>query len=287
LALCQDVLEQNTKKLSISLQSDLLLLFCFIYVWTQNSNSPKILSCINHHQALRKEKSWLATRIFTRNSEKTARLQVTSGAKQHPLALSPIKIKTKHPLVEYRKEELVPKHTWNPEHFCGEDSKFPISKAHETVVTFNIAAKSFNYFIYIPRKSMVAQRQPPYRFCITTISWRRTQTKASNALGQPHHVILLIQILLAEDFVQHVHKTGSKKQLIKFRRNPNPFVITRWCRTCYMILSGPSHLRTDCQILSITLQLSPPFNSPFSMTSQKENTPSLRFCCFFGTLTLL
>jgi hypothetical protein len=128
---------------------------------------------------------------------------------------------------------------------------------------------------------MVAQRQPPYRFCITTISRRRTQTKASNAPGQPHHVILLIQILLAEDFVQHVHKTGSKKQLIKFLWNPNPFVITRWCRTCYMILSGPSHLRTDCQILSISLQLSPPFNSPFSMTSQKENTPSLRIFFFF------
>jgi hypothetical protein len=52
-----------------------------------------------------------------------------------------------------------------------------------------------------------------------------------------------------------VHKTGSKKQLIKFLWNPNPFVITRWCRTCYMILSGPSHLRTDCQILSISLPL--------------------------------
>jgi hypothetical protein len=78
-----------------------------------------------------------------------------------------------------------------------------------------------------------------------------------------------------------VHKTGSKKQLIKFLWNPNPFVITRWCRTCYMILSGPSHLRTDCQILSISLQLSPPFNSPFSMTSQKENTPSLRIFFFF------
>jgi len=161
--------------------------------------------------------------------------------------------------VEYRKEELVPEHTWNPEHFCGEDSKFLISKAHETVVTFNIAAKSFNYFIYIPRKSMVAQRQPPYRFCITTISRRRTQTKASNAPGQPHHVILLIQILLAEDFVQHVHKTGSKKQLIKFLWNPNPFVITRWCRTCYMILSGPS---PSPNRLPDTIHLTPPFLWP-------------------------
>lgn len=78
-----------------------------------------------------------------------------------------------------------------------------------------------------------------YRFCITTISWRRTQTKASNAPGQPHQVILLIQILLAEDFVQHVHKTGSKKQLMKFLWNPNPFVITRWCRTCTWFYQDP------------------------------------------------